>query len=87
VGSGREKSPGPRHELQARLAGRGVETLIHYPIPLPRQPAFAATQPDQCPIAMRVCDEVLSLPLHPGLAESDVYFVAALLEEHDACVR
>ena len=28
--------------LQAHLAARGIETLIHYPVPIPRQPAFAA---------------------------------------------
>jgi dTDP-4-amino-4,6-dideoxygalactose transaminase len=66
-----------RDELQAHLAAHGIETLIHYPIPIPRQPALAATKPDDCPIAARVCDEVLSLPLHPGLAESQVDAVAA----------
>ena len=60
--------PQPRHArdaLQRALAARGIETHIHYPVPIPRQPAFAAA-PRDCPVAARVCDEVLSLPLHPG---------------------
>ena len=57
----------PRAALQASLAARGIETLIHYPVPIPRQPALAATDPGDCPVAARVCDEVLSLPLYPGL--------------------
>jgi dTDP-4-amino-4,6-dideoxygalactose transaminase len=65
-----------RQALEAHLAGRGVETLVHYPLPLPRQQAFAASRPAPCPIADRIANEVLSLPLHPGLSDSDVAFVA-----------
>jgi dTDP-3-amino-3,4,6-trideoxy-alpha-D-glucose transaminase len=62
--------------MQARLREQGIGTLVHYPIPIPRQPAMADVQPDQCPVADRVCDELLSLPLHPGLGEPDVIRVA-----------
>lgn len=61
-----------RVTLQAHLASAGVETLIHYPVPIPRQPALAATQPADCPIAARVCNEVVSLPLYPSLTDRDV---------------
>jgi dTDP-4-amino-4,6-dideoxygalactose transaminase len=61
-----------RDELQKYLREHGVETLIHYPIPLPRQPAFADLQPRPCPVAERVCDRVLSLPLYPSLDPSAV---------------
>lgn len=66
-----------RGALQARLAGRGVEALIHYPVPIPRQPALAATDPRQCPVADRVCSEVLSLPMYPSLGDEDVEQVVA----------
>ena len=66
-----------RADLQASLASRGIETLIHYPVPIPRQPALAGAQPVDCPIAARACDDVLSLPLYPGLSETDVDLVAA----------
>jgi len=66
-----------RGSLQRHLLAQGVETLVHYPIPLPRQPAFASEDPAQCPIADRVCDQVLSLPLYPGLAPAAVAQVAA----------
>lgn len=68
-----------RDELQAHLRSRGVETLIHYPIPLARQPAFAAQDPRQCPTADRICGQVLSLPLYPALDGSAVDEVAAAL--------
>ena len=69
-----------RAGLQSHLASRGVETLIHYPLPIPRQPALASQQPAQCPVADRVCGEVLSLPLHPGMTPQSVEAVAAALE-------
>jgi dTDP-3-amino-3,4,6-trideoxy-alpha-D-glucose transaminase len=69
-----------RNSLQGQLKARGVETLIHYPVPIPRQPALAPERPDQCPIADRVCGEILSLPLHPGLTRQAVEEVVAALQ-------
>jgi dTDP-4-amino-4,6-dideoxygalactose transaminase len=66
-----------RAALQSGLKARGIETLIHYPVPIPRQPALARDRPDQCPVADRVCDQVLSLPLHPGMTREAVAEVAA----------
>jgi dTDP-4-amino-4,6-dideoxygalactose transaminase len=66
-----------RAALQASLASCGIETLIHYPVPIPRQPALAGANPADCPVAARACDEVLSLPLHPGLSDADADRVAA----------
>jgi dTDP-3-amino-3,4,6-trideoxy-alpha-D-glucose transaminase len=65
-----------RAQLQAYLAAHGVETLIHYPVSIPRQPALAHVAPADCPIAAQACDEVLSLPLHPALSAADVAAVA-----------
>jgi dTDP-4-amino-4,6-dideoxygalactose transaminase len=79
-----------RRHLQAHLAARGIETLIHYPIPLPRQPALASVTPADCPVANRVCDEILSLPLHPALGEDQVSEIAAAVaacERTDECVH
>jgi len=67
---------GSRTDLQARLKEAGIETLIHYPVPIPRQPAVASLQPADCPVATRVCDEVFSLPLYPGLTTEAVCAVA-----------
>lgn len=69
-----------RAELQAHLAARGIETLVHYPVPIPQQPALAGERPADCPAAARACNEVLSLPLHPGLTDTDVAEVAASLQ-------
>jgi dTDP-3-amino-3,4,6-trideoxy-alpha-D-glucose transaminase len=65
-----------RAELQQRLRAAGVETLVHYPIPVSQQPAFASTDSIECPHAVRAANEVLSLPLHPGLSRDTVATVA-----------
>ena len=65
-----------RDAFQAHLASAGVETLVHYPVPIPRQPALASAEPGECPVADRICDEVVSLPLYPSLADEAVSRVA-----------
>jgi len=65
-----------RGELSAHLAGAGIGTLIHYPVPLSAQGAFAPYEPAECPVAARAAEELLSLPLHPRLADADVARVA-----------
>jgi dTDP-3-amino-3,4,6-trideoxy-alpha-D-glucose transaminase len=82
----RQPDETPRAALQASLAACGVETLVHYPVPIPRQPALRATDPAGCPVAARVCEEVLSLPLYPGLALNDIDVVAAALSSASAHV-
>jgi dTDP-3-amino-3,4,6-trideoxy-alpha-D-glucose transaminase len=68
-----------RAEIRERLQARGVETLIHYPIPIPRQPALAGERPADCPVADRVCDQVLSLPLHQGMTRDTVRTIVEAL--------
>ena len=56
-----------RDALQQALTQRGVQTLIHYPIPPHRQAAFEGWQwpQDSYPVAERLASETLSLPLGP----------------------
>jgi dTDP-4-amino-4,6-dideoxygalactose transaminase len=68
-----------RDALQASLRAEGIETLIHYPVPIPRQPAFQAQSPVACPEADRVCGQVFSLPLYPGMSEEDLQTVAGAI--------
>ena len=58
LSSVRRQRAATRDALQAHLAARGIETLIHYPVPIPRQPALAAAQPGRrVRVAARACDE------------------------------
>lgn len=61
-----------REALQEHLSSRGIQTLIHYPVPIPRQPALASQDPAVCATADRVCTEVLSLPMYPSLTDEAI---------------
>jgi dTDP-3-amino-3,4,6-trideoxy-alpha-D-glucose transaminase len=73
-----------RKSLQAHLATHGIETLIHYPVALNRQRAFAVYRPSDCPIAAAATEELLSLPLHPRLEPAQVDDVAATISAWSA---
>jgi dTDP-3-amino-3,4,6-trideoxy-alpha-D-glucose transaminase len=67
-----------RAGLVTHLERLGIGTIVHYPIPIPRQQALAGiTNPDTCPVADRVCAEVVSLPLHPDLTDTDADAVSS----------
>lgn len=72
-----------RDALQAALTSAGIETLIHYPLPLSQQAAFAAFSPTDTPVAALAARELLSLPLHPRLADDDVARVAKAVAEFE----
>jgi dTDP-4-amino-4,6-dideoxygalactose transaminase len=61
-----------RGALMEVLKQRGIGTLIHYPIPLHLQPAFAflGGRRGQLPVVEQASDEILSLPLYPELEDA-----------------
>ncbi|MBL0227546.1 DegT/DnrJ/EryC1/StrS family aminotransferase [Thermomonas sp.] len=61
-----------RDALQARLGEAGIGTLIHYPLPPHRQQAYAELgfSADAFPIANRLADQLLSLPIGPHQPEA-----------------
>jgi dTDP-4-amino-4,6-dideoxygalactose transaminase len=63
-----------RDTLQRRLAEAGIGTLIHYPIPPHKQRAYAGAgfKADAFPLASRIADEVLSLPMGAHLNAGEV---------------
>lgn len=70
-----------RDALQRRLADAGVGSLIHYPIPPHRQQAYAESgfSPQSFPVASRMADQVLSLPIGPHLQAEQARAVVAAL--------
>ncbi|AGB02454.1 DegT/DnrJ/EryC1/StrS family aminotransferase [Methanoregula formicica] len=62
--------PLSRSELITMLAAKGIGSAIHYPIPIHRQPVYLSQNPEvSCPIAERLAQEVVSLPVHPNVTE------------------
>lgn len=69
-----------RAAMQARFAGAGIGTAIHYPVPLHQMPLFAKQPVPSLPSAEAACREILSLPLHPELTGEEAHAVCAILE-------
>jgi dTDP-4-amino-4,6-dideoxygalactose transaminase len=67
-----------RNSVISQLAGREIETAVHYPKPLHLQPAYSSLAYPPCtfPLAERACEHVLSLPIHPGMTRDQVSYVA-----------
>ena len=78
-----------RDELAEALRRRGVATLIHYPVPIHLQPAFASlgVAEGQLPVAEKASREILSLPLYPEMRDEQVAAVASAVRDAVAEVR
>lgn len=71
-----------RDRVQAALKRAGVETGIHYPIPLHEQPAYRrfGHKPEDFPVAHRLGPAILSLPLYPELTRPQVEYIVECLK-------
>jgi dTDP-4-amino-4,6-dideoxygalactose transaminase len=72
-----------RATLQERLLAAGVETGIHYPLPCHLQPAFASLgyRAGDFPVAEQLSEEILSLPMYPGLTEAQINHIVGALTD------
>ena len=70
-----------REELQTRLANQGIQTGVHYPIPIHLQPAYASLgyKAGALPVTERLSERVLSLPLFAELTDAQQLAVAAAI--------
>ncbi len=70
-----------RDALQSHLRLRGIETMIHYPFLVHRQPLFRQAGSGNLPVAEREAKRILSLPLYPQLRDDEIQEVIdAVLE-------
>ena len=69
-----------RDELQQKLLAKGVNTIIYYPTPIHHQPSFKALgYHDNLTVTDALTQQVLSLPVHPGLTGSDLETIVKTL--------
>lgn len=77
--------PGERDRVAAALRERGIETMIHYPIPVHRQAYLQRIVPgaerQRLPVTDRLADEVLSLPVRPDLSDAELEAIVAAVRE------
>ena len=77
-----------RDGLQAALQARGIQTGLHYPIPVHLQEAHRdlGYLRGQFPHAEAAADDVLSLPMFPELTRAQIGEVADAVREHECAV-
>ncbi len=71
-----------RERFQAVLRDWGIETLIHYPVPIHSQPAYSecSSQRSRLTVTEALASEIVSLPLYPELTDVEVdYMIEAVL--------
>lgn len=72
-----------RDKLRGYLSRRGIETAVYYPRPLHLQPVFAKLgySAGDFPVAERLAETCLALPLYPGLRDDEIDRVCAAIFE------
>jgi dTDP-4-amino-4,6-dideoxygalactose transaminase len=72
-----------RDDLKRHLFNRGIETAIHYPVPIHLQQAAAELRqpPGSFPVAERQAQRILSLPVHPELSREQLQLVVDAVRE------
>ena len=72
-----------RDAVRARLEERGVQTGIHYPLPIHLQKPYQALgyQRGDFPQAERACERVISMPLYPEMSDEQAAYAARTLRE------
>lgn len=70
-----------RDALRAFLNEKGIETLIHYPRPLHQETLFRSSTQKPLPVAERVVNEIISLPLYPQITDEEIERVISAIKE------
>ncbi len=72
-----------RNELQRYLKDNGIETQIHYPVPLPFVKAYQYLNhtPSDFPVAYQYQSEILSLPMYPELTNKEIEYVVSKIKD------
>jgi len=70
-----------RHRVRSVLHEAGIETAVHYPVPVHLQKAYAhlGYKPGDLPVTETLCQHCLSLPIYPELSKEKIFTVASTL--------
>jgi len=72
-----------RENLQHHLLENGIQTQIHYPIPVHKQKAYLSLAANtNLPVTERICQEIISLPMHPFLRDDEISAIAECVRRY-----
>jgi len=71
-----------RDKLQQYLSQNGIQTQIHYPLPVHKQKSYLDLGfRTHLPVTEKICGEILSLPMHPWLHQEEVQKICSVLRD------
>ncbi|MDD7885342.1 DegT/DnrJ/EryC1/StrS aminotransferase family protein [Flavivirga sp. 57AJ16] len=71
-----------RDQLKDYLHKKGVETFIHYPIPIHKQPAYKEYKDCRFSVTEQIHKEILSLPNNPILTQEEVKSIISIINQY-----
>lgn len=71
-----------RDKLQQYLTDKGIQTLIHYPIPPHKQQAYSEWNHESYPLSEKIHSTILSVPMSPVLTDDEVETVVKALNDY-----
>ena len=69
-----------RDALLSYLQDHGIQALIHYPIPIHKQPCYEHYNAVTLPVTEKSCHEIMSLPIHPYMTEDEIVHVTEIIK-------
>jgi len=74
--------PMSRDDFGTYLQKTGIGTAVHYPIPVHQQPLYRTNGDDPCcPVAETCAKQVLSIPVHPQITDTDCEYISRTINE------
>jgi dTDP-4-amino-4,6-dideoxygalactose transaminase len=72
-----------RDAVVKALKQKGVDTIVHYSIPVHLQKAYAhlGYKKGDCPVSEAIAEEIISLPMFPHLTQNQVRYIAKILKQ------
>ncbi|MBF25216.1 MAG: transcriptional regulator [Flavobacteriales bacterium] len=72
-----------RLDFQNYLSENGIPTMIYYPKPLHKQRPYMHFVTNQLPIAEMICENIISLPIHPEMENDQVQFICDKIQKYN----
>lgn len=71
-----------REKFQKYLSDKEIQTMIHYPVPPHKQPAYSEWNHESFPISEKIHEEIISLPISPVMKEDEVEYVCEVVNSY-----
>jgi len=74
-----------RKAFQSFLHGHGIETSIHYPVPVHLQECYIdlRNKKGDFPVTENLAEEIVSIPIYPELTNEEIKYVCQIINEFD----